>query len=81
MDSRPPARTHPGSHPAGLLPAIGIALLLAACAADPDTNAPSNWRGCGTATIVDDDTLVHLDDSGIELTFVPGDGVKPDGCA
>ena len=111
MDSRHPARTYCGAYPAGLLPAVGIALLLGACALDPDkidvklwhcgieplrydgrfwevpppsldaTNAPSRWRGRGTATIVDDDTLVYLDDSGIKLTFVTADGVKPGGCA
>ena len=93
MDSLLAAWNRRWESPGKIVPAIGIALLLAACAPDADkinvklwhcgieplhydgrvwevpppsfdaTNVSSRWRGRGTATIVDDTTLVYTGDS------------------
>lgn len=45
-----------------------------------DTNAPSTWQGRGVVTQVTDSRLVFRDESGVEVVFVPDDGIPPPAC-
>jgi hypothetical protein len=45
------------------------------------TNAPEEWQGEGRIMPIGADQLRYIDDSGIEVLFVPDDGVPPGPCA
>ena len=45
------------------------------------TNAPASWKGTGTVTTVTETRLLYRDESGVEVEFVPDDGVPPPPCA
>lgn len=45
------------------------------------TNAPASWKGKGTVTTVTETRLLYRDESGVEVAFVPDDGVPPPPCA